>query len=127
VSPLLGRLSKDDKASIHVLMPIRTIDAEVQRTEAKAPEAKHAPVPVQPQPKETPMPRNTKKFNPRPNPVRWTRSWSLRGREECRPPGSVGPRRRCAVRPRCHREQKAQSREIAEVRAGLAKLQTIRV
>jgi hypothetical protein len=87
VSPLLGRLSKDDKASIHVLMPIRTIDAEVQRTEAKAPEAKHAPVPVQPH-QGDPHAQETRRSSTRgrtrcvgQDPGR------LRGREECRPPG----------------------------------------
>lgn len=127
VSPLLGRLAKDDKASIHVLMPIRTIDAEVQRTEAKAPEAKPAPVPVQPQPKEIPMKKHEEvhsevepgaldkilvAYEAAKNAVRQAQSALA----------DVALSVRDAIR-----EQKAQSREIAEVRAGLAKLQTIRV
>ena len=128
VSPLLGRLSKDDKASIHVLMPIRTIDAEVQRTEAKAPEAKHAPVPVQPQPKETPMPKKHEEVQTAAEPgaldkilVAYEAAKSA-VRQAQSALADVALCVRDAIR-----EQKAQSREIAEVRAGLAKLQTIRV
>lgn len=128
VSPLLGRLSKDDKASIHVLMPIRTIDAEVQRTEAKAPEAKPAPVPVQPQPKETPMPKKREEVQPAAEPgaldkilVAYEAAKSA-VRQAQSALADVALCVRDAIR-----EQKAQSREIAEVRAGLAKLQTIRV
>ena len=128
VSPLLGRLSKDDKASIHVLMPIRTIDAEVQRTEAKAPEAKPAPVPVQPQPKEPPMPKKHEDVQPAAEPgaldkilVAYEAAKSA-VRQAQSALADVALCVRDAIR-----EQKAQSREIAEVRAGLAKLQTIRV
>ena len=129
ISPLLGRLSKDDKDSIHVLMPIRTIDSEVRQAEAKAPEAKPAPVPVQPQPKETPMP---------PKKHEETQTAAELGaldkilvayeaakgavRQAQSALADVALCVRDAIR-----EQKAQSREIAEVRAGLAKLQTIRV
>ena len=128
VSPLLGRLSKDDKASIHVLMPIRTIDAEVQRTEAKAPEAKPDPVPSQPQPKETPMPKKHEEVQPAAEPgaldkilVAYEAAKSA-VRQAQSALADVALSVRDAIR-----EQKAQSREIAEVRAGLAKLQTIRV
>lgn len=128
VSPLLGRLSKDDKASIHVLMPIRTIDAEVQRTEAKAPEAKPAPVPVQPQPKEISMPKKHEEVQPAAEPgaldkilVAYDAAKSA-VRQAQSALADVALCVRDAIR-----EQKAQSREIAEVRAGLAKLQTIRV
>lgn len=130
VSPLLGRLSRDDKTSIHVLMPIRTIDHEVQRAEARVPEAQPVPVPVQPQPqKETLMPPKKHEetqtatepgaldkilvaYEAAKNAVRQAQS-ALADVALCV---------RDAIR-----EQKAQSREIAEVRAGLAKLQTIRV
>ena len=130
VSPLLGRLSKDDKASIHVLMPIRTIDAEVQRTEAKAPEGKPVPVPVQPQPKEKPImpPKKHEEVQPAVEPgaldkilVAYEAAKSA-VRQAQSALADVALCVRDAIR-----EQKAQSREIAEVRAGLAKLQTIRV
>ena len=128
VSPLLGRLSKDDKASIHVLMPIRTIDAEVQRTEAKAPEAKHAPVPVQPQPKETPMPKKHEEVQPAAEPGALDKILVAyeAAKNAVRQAQSALADVALCVRDAI-REQKAQSREIAEVRAGLAKLQTIRV
>ena len=129
VSPLLGRLTKDDKASIHVLMPIRTIDAEVQRTEAPAPAAKPVPVPVQPQPKETPMPpKKHEEVQPAAEPGALDKilvayeSAKNAVRQAQAALGDVALCVRDAIR-----EQKAQSREIAEVRAGLAKLQTIRV
>jgi len=129
VSPLLGRLSKDDKASTHVLMPIRTIDAEVQKAEAKAPEAKPVPVPVQPQPKETPMPpKKHEEVQPATEPGALDKilvayeSAKNAVRQAQSALADVALCVRDAIR-----EQKAQSREIAEVRAGLAKLQTIRV
>ncbi|HPT26866.1 MAG TPA: DNA polymerase III subunit beta [Bryobacteraceae bacterium] len=128
VSPLLGRLTKDDKASIHVLMPIRTIDTEVQRAEAQAPEAKPAPVPVQPQPKEIPMPKKHEEVQPAAEPGALDKilvayeSAKNAVRQAQSALAAVALCVRDAIR-----EQKAQSREIAEVRAGLAKLQTIRV
>lgn len=126
VSPLLGRLSKDDKASIHVLMPIRTIDAEVQRTEAKTPEAK--PVPVHPQSKETPMPKKHEEVQPAAEPGALDKilvAYEV-AREAVQKAHQALAEVARSVRDAI-REQKAQSREIAEVRAGLAKLQTIRV
>ena len=129
VSPLLGRLSKDDKASIHVLMPIRTIDAEVQRAEAKAPEAKPAPVPVQPHPKETPMPpKKHEEVQPAVEPGAMDKVLVAyeAAKNAVRQAQSALADVALCVRDAI-REQKAQSREIAEVRAGLAKLQTIRV
>ena len=130
VSPLLGRLSKDDKASIHVLMPIRTIDAEVQHAEAKAPEAKPAPVPVQPQSiqKETPMPKKHEEVQPAAEPGALDKILVAyeAAKNAVRQAQSALADVALCVRDAI-REQKAQSREIAEVRAGLAKLQTIRV
>lgn len=130
VSPLLGRLTKADKGAIHVLMPVRTIDAEVQRTEAPAPAAKPVPVPVQPHPiqKETPMPKKIEAPQPAAEPGALDKV--LVAYEAAREAvqkahqalADVARSVRDAIR-----EQKAQSREIAEVRAGLAKLQTIRV
>ena len=128
VSPLLGRLSKDDKASIHVLMPIRTIDVEVQRAEAKAPEVKPAPVPVQPQPKETPMPKKHEEPQTATEPGALDKILVAyeAAKNAVRQAQSALADVALCVRDAI-REQKAQSREIAEVRAGLAKLQTIRV
>ena len=129
VSPLLGRLSKADRGSVHVLMPIRTVDHEVQRAEAPAAEAKPAPVPVQPQPKETLMPpKKHEEAQPAAEPGALDKV--LVAYEAAREAvqkahqalADVARSVRDAIR-----EQKAQSREIAEVRAGLAKLQTIRV
>ena len=130
VSPLLGRLSKDDKASIHVLMPIRTIDSEVRQAEGKAPEGKPVPVPVQPQPKEKPImpPKKHEEVQPAAEPGALDKilvayeSAKNAVRQAQSALADVALCVRDAIR-----EQKAQSREIAEVRAGLAKLQTIRV
>ena len=126
-SPLLGRFAMDDKGSVHVLMPIRTIDHEVQRAEAPVPEAASAPVPVQPQPKETPMKKH----------------------EEVQPAAETGAldkvlvayeAAKSAVRQAqsaladvamcvrdAIREDRARRKEVDDVRAGLAKLQAIRV
>ena len=128
-SPLLGRLTKDDKEAVHVLMPIRTIDTEVQRAEGKAPEAAPVPVPVQPQPKETPMPRKKIEepqsatepgaldkilvaYESAKNAVRQAQS-ALADVAQCV---------RDAIR-----EDRARRKEVDDVRAGLAKLQAIRV
>ena len=128
ISPLLGRLSKDDKDSIHVLMPIRTIDSEVRQAEAKAPEAKPAPVPVQSQPKETPMPKKHEEVQPAAEPGALDKVLVAyeAAKNAVRQAQSALADVALCVRDAI-REQKAQSREIAEVRAGLAKLQTIRV
>lgn len=128
-SPLLGRLSKDDKGSVHVLMPIRTIDPEVQRAEASAP-AVSVPVPAQPHPihKETPMPKKKEEFQPAAEPGALDKilaafeSAKTAVRQANTALADVAVCIREAIR-----EDKARSREIAEVRAGLAKLQTIRV
>jgi hypothetical protein len=128
-SPLLGRLSKDDKGSVHVLMPIRTIDHEVQRTEAPAAEGKPTPVPVHPQPmKETTMPKKSEETQVPAEPGALDKvliayeNAKAAVRQAQTALGDVAICVRDAIR-----EQKAQSREIAEVRAGLQKLQTIRV
>lgn len=122
VSPLLGRLSKDDKGSIHVLMPIRTIDHEVQHTEAKAPEAKPVPVPVQSQPKETPMPKKHEETQTATEPGALDKILVAyeAAKNAVRQAQSALADVALCVRDAI-REQKAQSREIAEVRAGLAK------
>ena len=130
VSPLLGRLSKDDRDSIHVLMPIRTIDAEVQRTEVKAPEAKPVPIPVQPQsiPKEMPSMKKTEVTQTAAEPSSLDKILAAyeAAKSAVRQAQSALADVALCVRDAI-REDRARSREIAEVRAGLAKLQTIRV
>ena len=127
VSPLLGRLSKDDKASIHVLMPIRTIDHEVQRAEAKAPEAKPASVPVQSQPKETPMKKH-EEVQPAAEPGALDKIMAAfeaaksAVRQAQAALGDLAIYVRDAVR-----EDKSRQREIADVRVALQKLQAIKV
>lgn len=130
VSPLLGRLSRNDKASIHVLMPIRTIDAEVQRTEAKAPEAKPAPVSVQPQSKEAPMPKKNDVPQTAPAEVPSSLDRILAAYDAARDAVRQAQSALADVA-QCVRDaikdDRARRKEIADVRAGLARLQAIRV
>ena len=133
-SPLLGRLSNDDRHSVHVLMPVRVLDSEVQdapkgeQTQTPSPTAPPVPVPVRPQPKESPMSKKIEAPQPAAEPGALDKV--LVAYEAAREAvqkahqalADVARSVRDAIR-----EQKAQSREIAEVRAGLAKLQTIRV
>ena len=129
-SPLLGRLAKDDKASTHVLMPIRTIDAAVQRTEAPAAEAKPTPVPVQPQPmKETTMPKKieepaaaTTETSPLDKILVAFEAAKSSVRQAQAALGDLAVYVRDAVR-----EDKSRQREIADVRIALQKLQAIKV
>ena len=129
VSPLLGRLTKADKGAIHVLMPVRTIDAEVQRTEVTAPAVKPVPVPVQPQPiqKETPMKKH-EEVQPATEPgaldkvlVAYEAAKSA-VRQAQSALADVAMCVRDAIR-----EDRARRKEVDDVRAGLAKLQAIRV
>ena len=128
-SPLLGRISKDDKGSVHVLMPIRTIDHEVQRTEAPAPAAQ--PVPVQPQPmKETTMPKKLEQ----PQTVAPEAPTSLDrilsayelAKDAVRQANTALADVAQCVRDAI-KEDRARRKEISDVRAGLARLQAIRV
>lgn len=128
-SPLLGRLSKDDKGSIHVLMPIRTIDPEVQRAEASAP-AVSVPVPAQPHPihKETPMPKKKEEFQPAAEPGALDKilaafeSAKTAVRQAQTALSDLAGHVRDVVR-----EDKSRQREIADVRIALQKLQAIKV
>lgn len=137
-SPLLGRLSNEDRHSVHVLMPVRVLDSEVQdapeaeQAEAPAHEAQPASVPdpvhVQATKKETVPMKKHEEIQPAAEPgaldkvliAYETAKAAVRQAQTAL--GDVAICVRDALR-----EQKAQSREIAEVRAGLAKLQTIRV
>ena len=130
-SPLLGRLAKDDKGSTHVLMPIRTIDHEVQRAEAPATEAKPAPVPVQPKPmKEATMPKKPEQ----PQTVAPEAPTSLDrilsayelAKDAVRQANTVLADVAQCVRDAI-KEDRARRKEVADVRAGLARLQAIRV
>lgn len=131
-SPLLGRLSKDDKGSVHVLMPIRTIDHEVQRAEVPVPAASPVPKPIQT--KETNKEAAMPKKNEVPQTVPAEAPTSLdrilaaydAARDAVRQAQSaladVAECVRSAIR-----EDRARRKEIADVRAGLARLQAIRV
>ena len=129
VSPLLGHLSKDDKASTHVLMPIRTIDPEVQRTEALAAEAKPTPVPVQPQTikKEIPM-KKSEETQPATEPGALDKvlvAYEAAKNAVRQAQAALADVALC-VRDAI-REDRARRKEVDDVRAGLAKLQAIRV
>lgn len=132
VSPLLGRLSKDDKGSVHVLMPIRTIDHEVQRTEAPATEAKPTPVTVQPQPiqKESSMPKKIEvaaaATAEAPTSLDRILSAYELAKDAVRQANTALADVAQCVRDAI-RDDRARRKEIADVRAGLAKLQAIRV
>lgn len=130
-SPLLGRLARDDKGSVHVLMPIRTIDHEVQRTEAPAPAASPVPKLVQPQPmKETPMPKKIEvaaaATAEAPTSLDRILSAYELAKDAVRQANTaladVAESVRAAIK-----EDRARRKEIADVRAGLARLQAIRV
>ena len=130
-SPLLGRLSKDDKGSVHVLMPIRTIDNEVQRTEARAPETQSTPVPVQPQSqKESAMPKKIEQ----PQTVAPEAPTSLDrilsayelAKDAVRQANTALADVAQCVR-EAIKEDRARRKEISDVRAGLARLHAIRV
>jgi len=131
VSPLLGRLFRDDKSSTHVLMPIRTIDNDVQRAEAPAQEPQPVSVPVQPESihKETTPMKKTEVTQ-----SAQTESSSLDKimaafeaaksavRQAQAALGDLAAHVRDAVR-----EDKSRQREIADVRIALQKLQAIKV
>ncbi len=131
-SPLLGRITKDDKGSVHVLMPIRTIDHEVQRTEAPTSEPKPAPVPVQPQPiqKESSMPKKPEAPQAATTEVPTSLDRILSAYELAKDAvrqantalADVAESVRAAIK-----EDRARRKEISDVRAGLARLQAIRV
>ena len=132
VSPLLGHLSKDDKASTHVLMPIRTIDAEVQRAESSTPAAPPVPTPIQAQvTKEKPI---MPKKNEAPQTVPAEAPTSLdrilaayeAAKNAVRDANSALADVAQCVRDAI-RDDRARRKEIADVRAGLARLQAIRV
>lgn len=128
-SPLLGRLAKDDKGSKHVLMPIRTIDHEVQRAEAPAQGPQSASVPVQPQTqKETVPMKKSEETQPASEPGALDKilaafeSAKTAVRQAQTALGDLAVYVRDAVR-----EDKSRQREIAEVRVTLQKLQAIKV
>lgn len=129
-SPLAGH-TKANVLACHVLMPVRCVNVENEPAgvAAVAPQVAD-PVPVQPQPKEKPImpPKKHEEVQPAVEPgaldkiqVAYEAAKSA-VRQAQSALADVALCVRDAIR-----EQKAQSREIAEVRAGLAKLQTIRV
>ena len=132
VSPLLGRLTKDDKASTHVLMPIRTIDAEVQRAEAPVPAAPPVPKPIQTQEiKEKPvMPKKIDQAAAATTEAPTSLDRILSAYELAKDAVRQANTALADVA-QCVREaikdDRARRKEIADVRAGLARLQAIRV
>ena len=125
-SPLLGRISKVEKGSVHVLMPIRTIDHEVP-----APAASPVPKLVQPQPmKETTMPKKLEQ----PQTVAPEAPTSLDrilsayelAKDAVRQANTALADVAQCVRDAI-KEDRARRKEISDVRAGLARLQAIRV
>ena len=129
VSPLLGRLTKEDKASTHVLMPIRTIDAEVQRAESPAP-AVPVPVPIQPIHKEPPMAKKIEvpQVAAAEAPTSLDRILSAYelAKDAVRQANTALSDVAQCVRDAI-KDDRARRKEIADVRAGLARLQAIRV
>ena len=132
VSPLLGRLSKDDKGSIHVLMPIRTVDHEVQRAEAPAPASPPVPKPIQTQEtnKEATMPKKIDQAAAATTEVptsldRILSAYEL-AKEAVRQANTALADVAQCVRDAI-KEDRARRKEVADVRAGLARLQAIRV
>ena len=129
-SPLLGRLSNDDRHSVHVLMPVRVLDSDVQRADVPVPAAKHAPVPVQTQPiqKETPMkkPEVAQSAQTESSPLDKIMAAFEAAKSAVRQAqtalGDLAGYVRDAVR-----EDKSRQREIAEFRVTLHKLQAIKV
>ena len=134
-SPLVGH-TKDNVSACHVLMPVRCVNVEDESPNAAAvvapvQAAKAVPVSVQPQPSHketTPMKKTeeTQAAQTEPSPLDKilvafeTAKNAVRQAQTAL--GDVAICVRDALR-----EQKAQSREIAEVRSGLARLQAIKV
>ena len=128
-SPLLGKLSKDDKASVHVLMPIRTIDHEVQRDEESAQAVAPVPVPVQTTPKkETSMPKKNEEVQVAAEPGSLDKILAAyeAARNAVREANNALVEVAASVR-EAIKDDRARRKEIADVRAGLARLQAIRV
>ena len=132
VSPLLGRLSRDDKFSTHVLMPIRTVDHEVQRAEAPAPAAPPVPKPIQTQEiKEKPvMPKKIDQAaaatTEAPTSLDRILSAYELAKDAVRQANTALADVAQCVRDAI-KEDRARRKEVADVRAGLARLQAIRV
>lgn len=137
-SPLLGRLSAEDKHSLHVLMPVRVLDSEVQ----DAPKADHAEVTA---PAASPVPKPIQTQEPKENPVMPKKTEAIQAATTETPTSldrilSAYELAKDAVRQantaladvaQCVRdaikEDRARRKEISDVRAGLARLQAIRV
>ena len=135
ISPIVGRLSKEDKHSVHVLMPMRTCYSEVQEPVSEQPEATAQETPVtptavqtqQPVKKEKPMPK--KEDNPATTEVssfnKILTAYEV-ARSAVRDANTALSAVADAIK-EAVKEDKARRREIADVRAGLAKLQSIKV
>lgn len=129
-SPVVGRLSEDDRHSVHVLMPVRiaeTKPSKPEATETSPPAVSKAvpPVPLTPNHEEKTMP---KEDAPRAEATSLDRileayeTAKTAVRQANAALADVATYVREAIK-----EDKARRREIADVRAGLAKLQSIKV
>lgn len=133
--PLVGKLSREDKYSVHVLMPMRTADTEVPvSSQPDSAPAAPADTPVAPpeqvhntQPKEKVMP---KKEDTQATTEVSSFDKILSAYEVARTAVRDANAALSAVAEAIKeavKEDKARRREIADVRAGLAKLQSIKV
>lgn len=125
-SPLVGRLSAEDRHSIHVLMPLRLAEGEAPASTVDAKPAASTPITPQPK-KEIPMPKPDES-NPAPETSSLDRvldAYEI-AKTAVRQANTALSDVANAVR-EAIREDKARKREIADVRSGLAKLQSIKV
>lgn len=133
--PLVGKLSWEDKYSFHVLMPMRTADTEPSNPEAPASvsvddtqQESVPPVTVNTKPKENIMPKKSE-GTPATTEVS-SFDKILAAYETARSAVRDANMALSAVAEAIKeavKEDKARRREIADVRAGLAKLQSIKV
>ena len=126
-SPLVGRLSPEDRHSSHVLMPLRLVDGEAPASTGDVKPAASTPTTsIQPK-KETPMPKSD--INPTPEEAcsldKVLAAYEI-AKTAVRQANTALLEVANAVR-EAIREDKARRREINDVRAGLAKLKSIKV
>ena len=137
-SPLLGRLSDEDRHSVHVLMPVRVLDSEVQdmpkadNAEAPVSAAPPVPAPIQPQESmEKPiMPKKTEESAAATTEAttsldRILSAYELAKNAVRQANTALADVAQCVRE--AIKEDRARRKEIADVRAGLVKLQAIRV
>ena len=136
ICPLVGRLSKEDIHSVHVLMPMRTCDSEVQKPETDQVEAPTQTAPIATTTVQTQQTTNKEKSMPKKTDetLATTEANSFDRILEAYEIAKTAVRQANialtdvanAVR-EAIREDKVRRKEVADVRAGLAKLQSIKV